>query len=80
MIKLFIFTFKSNSHMNRQGSNRKYIAWATILFSFAMLPPLLSLFNRPIFAGGLPLLFGYVFIVWLIFIVFTAIKTRKTDN
>jgi hypothetical protein len=38
--------------------------------------PLLALFSRPITAWGIPLLFGYIFGVWIILIVCVQVIVR----
>jgi hypothetical protein len=66
--------------MPNNQSTRHKITWATILFLVALLPPVLNLFNKPILAGGIPLLFAYIFCTWMVYILFTAWQARKTDN
>ena len=39
--------------------------------------PLLSLFNRPVTVWGIPLLFGYIFGVWLLLIVLVLLIVRS---
>lgn len=39
--------------------------------------PLLSLFNLPKMVWGIPLLFGYIFGVWLLLIVLTMLIVRS---
>jgi hypothetical protein len=63
---------------NRRARNK--IIWATILFTLVLMPPMLSIFNKPVLAGGIPILFVYIFIAWLLYVVFTAWHSRKTNN
>jgi hypothetical protein len=51
---------------------------ALFLLGFLLLnDPLLSLFNRPEMAWGIPLLFGYIFGVWLLLIVLVMLIVRS---
>ncbi|ALG68463.1 hypothetical protein [Beggiatoa leptomitoformis] len=52
------------------------LLFGTLLFIY----PLLSLFSQAILIFGIPLLYIYLFIVWLIFIGFTALILHKTDS
>jgi hypothetical protein len=56
------------------------IIWATILFALLLLPPMLSIFNKPVLVGGAPILFVYIFIAWLLYVIFSAWISRKTNN
>ncbi len=53
-------------------------ALALILFNF----PIIKLFSYPVQLGGIPLLYGYVFAVWVVLIILTAriVEGRKADN
>lgn len=44
--------------------------------------PLLSIFNRPILIGGVPLLFAYLFLIWLLTIVllFRMLDQRQSPK
>ena len=44
-----------------------------VLFNY----PLLSLFNLPRRIGGVPVLYAYVFIAWLLLIMLTLLATRS---
>lgn len=39
--------------------------------------PLLSLFNLPRMVGGIPMLYGYIFAVWLLLIVLIMLIVRS---
>ena len=54
--------------------------WTTILFMLLLLPPLLSIFNRPVLLRGIPILFAYIFIAWLLQVLFTAWQSRHADH
>ncbi|WP_307140754.1 MULTISPECIES: hypothetical protein [unclassified Siphonobacter] len=43
----------------------QYLIIVSLLFALILNFPLLSLFNRPILWLGIPLLYWYLFIVWL---------------
>lgn len=56
--------------------NRRLIA--LFLLGYLLLNnPLLSLFNLPKMVWGIPLLFGYIFGVWLLLIVLTMLIVRS---
>jgi membrane protein implicated in regulation of membrane protease activity len=42
-----------------------------------LLPPYLSIFDRPVFIAGVPLLPAYIFTAWMIGIVLAAIVSRR---
>jgi len=48
-----------------------------LLFNF----PVLSLFNKPIFVAGVPLIYAYIFLAWAILVGLMAVvaRTRGRD-
>jgi len=48
----------------------------TVLGALLMLPPLVYVFNQPISHFGVPQIVFYLFAVWLLLIVATALLTR----
>ena len=49
------------------------------LLFFALLNfPIINLFNEKVIVGGIPMLYLYLFLVWLIFIIFMFLIVRKT--
>ncbi|MFD1530498.1 hypothetical protein [Pseudonocardia aurantiaca] len=42
--------------------------------------PLLSLFDRPVQVLGVPLVWGYLFLVWALLIVAVAILSRRAGG
>jgi len=51
------------------------------LLFFALLNfPIIGLFNKKLIIGGIPLLYLYLFLVWLIFIIFMFLIIRKTSK
>jgi hypothetical protein len=70
------FSTKVPGMMGGPILNKKLIA----LFSLGYLllnNPLLSLFNAPEIVCGIPLLFGYIFGVWLLLIVLVMLVVRS---
>ncbi len=54
---------------------------AVALFLFGLLafnPPLLSIFSKPLFVFGIPLLYLYLFFVWAGFVLLVAWNTSRT--
>ncbi len=47
---------------------------------FLLMPPLLGLFGERRFLFGIPLLLAYLFAVWLIGIVLTALAARRLQR
>lgn len=41
--------------------------------------PLLSLFNQPRLVWGIPLLYGYVFLVWALLIILVGLTARSSE-
>lgn len=59
-------------------TNRRNRLIALFLFGYLLLNnPILSLFNLPRMVWGIPLLFGYIFGVWLLLIVLTMLIVRS---
>ena len=51
---------------------------ATFLFGLALFnPPLLTVFSRPVMVLGIPLLYLYLFVVWLGLIVALALTIER---
>ncbi|MEM6965543.1 MAG: hypothetical protein AAF573_12300 [Bacteroidota bacterium] len=48
---------------------------ALVLFNF----PIINLFGKDVFIFGLPALYVYFFVVWLVFIIFIARIMSKKD-
>jgi hypothetical protein len=48
-----------------------------LLFNF----PVLSLFNKPIFVAGIPLIYAYIFLAWAVLVGLMAVvaRTRGRD-
>jgi hypothetical protein len=48
-----------------------------LLFNF----PVLSLFNKPIFVIGIPLIYAYIFLAWAVLVALMALvaRTRGPD-
>ena len=49
-----------------------------LLFFTLLNFPIIGLFNKTMIIGGIPLLYLYLFLVWLIFIIFMFLIARKT--
>jgi len=59
---------------------RRKIQRLLMLFAFGCLAlnyPLLALFSKRVIWYGIPLLYLYLFVLWIIFIVFIAIVTER---
>ena len=51
------------------------------LLAFVLLNfPIISLFGKDIFIFGIPLLYFYIFFVWISFIIVTAILLGRKDK
>ena len=49
------------------------------LFFFALLNyPILNLFNKSELVGGFPLLYIYIFMLWILLIIVTALTIRSS--
>lgn len=57
---------------------RRELRWAVFIGSALLLNfPLLSVFNKPVFVFGVPLLFFYVLLAWSLLIFFTYRLSKK---
>ncbi len=69
--------------MNRHDIQSKRLVALFLLGAVLLNYPLLALFNRPLSLGGVPLLYGYIFGVWMLLIGFIFLVTRsgkRTDR
>lgn len=53
------------------------IVFATVLMALAMLPPVLPLFNKPVLLAGIPLLYAWTGLCWLLYIVVLARLSKQ---
>ncbi len=63
--------------MKRTGRKKE---WSIALFGFSLLvffPPILSIFDKPILTGGIPLQYLFLFGIWLFVIIAMAIGARR---
>ena len=58
--------------MNTRPSHARLVALC-VLGCFLLSYPLISLFNLPRLVWGIPLLYAYLFSVWLVLIVLSAL-------
>lgn len=66
--------------MTRPGIVRERFA-ALFLLGFLLLnPPLLAIFNIELFVFGIPLLYAYLFGVWLALIALVAVAIERTGG
>ena len=69
--------------MSNNFKNQKLI-FLSILLVVLFTYPLISLANRLQFFAGIPVLYSYIFIVWITAIItlyrMTDIKSKKTDE
>jgi hypothetical protein len=59
---------------------RRKIQRLLVLFVFAALAlnyPLLALFSKTVLLFGIPLLYLYIFVLWLVFIIFIAFVAER---
>jgi hypothetical protein len=59
---------------------RQKINLVTLFLAIGLLPPGLLIFNKPEWWKGFPLLYAYIFFIWVLYILVTALLGRKTDN
>ncbi len=52
----------------------------TVLGAALMLPPLVYVFNQPILHLGIPQIVFYLFVVWLLLIIGTALLARRVPR
>lgn len=63
--------------MVRQGSTGERL-WALFLLGLVLLlPPLISVFDKPVLVGGTPLLYLYLFAVWGGLILLTGLVMER---
>jgi len=64
--------------LDRAGADSQDFSWLLPLVGlFLLMPPLLNLFDRPLFLFGIPLLLIYLFAIWLVGILLTAWVARR---
>ncbi|MET3925428.1 hypothetical protein [Devosia sp. 2618] len=52
----------------------------TVLGALLMMPPLVYVFDQPIFHFGIPQIVFYLFVLWLLLIIGTALLARALPN
>jgi hypothetical protein len=62
--------------MNTRPSNARLVALC-VLGCFLLSYPLISLFNLPRLVWGIPVLYAYLFFVWLVLIVASALVVEQ---
>lgn len=70
--------------MAAEHRRREYVIVLFVAAVLALNYPLLSIYNRVLLPLGIPLLYLYIFLVWLVIIVLTAMAMErpqvKTDD
>jgi hypothetical protein len=59
---------------------RQKISLITYFLAMGLLPPAIFIFNKPVSVNGIPLLYTYIFLIWVLYIFAIAFLARKTDN
>lgn len=62
--------------MSERHKSKSRMLFLTVFGALAMLPPLVLLFNQPIFYFGVPQIVFYLFALWMLLIIGTALLTR----
>ena len=62
--------------MNRSGIVGERAIALFVIAILALCPPLLTIFNRDLFAFGVPLLFIYLFCVWVGLILLVGLQAH----
>jgi len=63
--------------MTRHNIQNRRLVAVFLLGAVLLNYPLLSLFNRPLSVVGFPMLYGYIFGVWMLLIVCVFMITRS---
>jgi Ca2+/Na+ antiporter len=66
--------------MRRKGSSTERLAALFLLAVVLLMPPFLGIFNVPRLVAGVPLLYLYLFAVWLCLIVAVALVVEQMDE
>ncbi|MHC4295439.1 MAG: hypothetical protein ACYSTL_07620 [Planctomycetota bacterium] len=66
--------------MSRPGNTSERLICLFLLGVLVFNPPLLSIFNLPENLFGIPILFLYLFLVWMGLIVLTALTIENADT
>jgi hypothetical protein len=66
--------------MQQHQKARQKINLITLFLAFGLLPPAIFIFNKPVSVNGIPLLYTYIFLIWVLYIFAIAFLARKTDN
>ena len=66
--------------MNRDDINGRRLVGLFLLGVLVFNFPLLSLFNRPVAAWGIPVLYLYLFAAWLLVILLTRIASKSKSD
>lgn len=63
-----------------KGPRSPQIMWTGIVFFLALSYPFLGMANKPIVWKGIPLLYLYIFGIWLLSILALAYFSRKNNS
>lgn len=66
--------------MTRENINGRRLVGLFLLGMLLLNFPLLSLFNRPVLALGIPVFYLYLFATWLLIIFLTLIISRSNPD
>jgi len=61
----------------KERLNKERLVFVSIIFLVLLAFPMLSIFNRLIFINGIPLLYIYLFGVWLLLIVVLFLFSKR---
>ncbi|ADY50856.1 hypothetical protein Pedsa_0271 [Pseudopedobacter saltans DSM 12145] len=61
----------------KERLNKERLVFVSIIFSVLLTFPVLSISNRSIFIGGIPLLYIYLFGVWLLLIIALFLFSKR---
>jgi hypothetical protein len=65
--------------MIRRARTQEQLVALFVLGALLLLPPLLVIFNQPVRVLGVPVLYLYLFVVWIAVIGLTAAIARRID-
>ena len=63
--------------MRRPGLGAERLIGLFLVGAIGFSPPVLTLLNKPILVAGVPLLYLYLFALWLLLVVLAAIVVRQ---
>jgi Na+-transporting methylmalonyl-CoA/oxaloacetate decarboxylase gamma subunit len=63
--------------MRRPGLGAERLIGLFLVGAIGFSPPVLTLFNKPMLVAGIPLLYAFLFLLWLVLVLLAGVVARQ---